>query len=61
MSTSKAFRNDCASALKQYSMEIREYPHSRSYEAIKTLAQYRGYQVGLEMVEAFQVIRKIER
>ena len=48
-------------ALKQYSMEIREYPHSRSYEAIKTLAQYRGYQVGLEMVEAFQVIRKIER
>lgn len=48
-------------ALKQYSTEIREYPHSRSYEAIKTLAKYRGYQVGLEMVEAFQVIRKIER
>ena len=48
-------------ALKQYSTEIREFPHSRSYEAIKSLAQYRGYQVGLEMVEAFQLIRKIER
>ena len=48
-------------ALKQYSTEIREFPHSRSYEAIKSLAHYRGYQVGLEMVEAFQLIRKIER
>ena len=40
---------------------MRNYPHSRSYEAIHNLARYRGNQVGLEYAEAFEVIRKIER
>ena len=47
-------------ALKSYSEEMRDYPHSRSYEAIENLAKLRGNQVGLNMAEAFQIIRKIE-
>ncbi len=46
-------------ALQAYGEEMREYPHSRSIEAIKNLAKIRGNQVGLHMAEAFQVIRKI--
>ena len=30
------------SALKAYSSEIRDYPHSRSFEAIENLAKIRG-------------------
>ena len=48
------------SALEAYSKEIRDYPHSRSLEAIKNLAKIRGNQNGLRMAEAFQIIRKIE-
>ena len=47
-------------ALTCYNAEMRKYPHSRSIEAIKNLARYRGNQVGLNLCEAFQVIRKIE-
>ena len=38
---------------------MREYPHSRSIDAVKNLATIRGNQVGLAMAESFQVIRKI--
>ena len=48
------------SALKAYSSEIKDYPHSRSFEAIENLAKIRGNQNGLIMAEAFQIIRKIE-
>ena len=37
-----------------------DYPHSRSIEVIKNLAKLRGNQVGCDMAEAFEVIRKIE-
>lgn len=47
-------------ALIAYSDEMREFPHSRSIEAIKNLAKLRGNQVGLHLAEAFQVIRKLE-
>lgn len=47
-------------ALKYYDSEMREYPHSRSYEAIKILAQYRGITVGKKFVEAFAIGRIIE-
>ena len=36
------------------------YPHTRSIESIKNLAKWRGNQVGLDLAEAFQVIRKID-
>ena len=38
-----------------------EYPNSRSINKIKNLAEYRGSQCGLEMAEAFEIIRKIDR
>jgi LmbE family N-acetylglucosaminyl deacetylase len=47
-------------ALKAYSAEMRDYPHSRSIEGIKNLANLRGNQIGYELAEAFEVIRKIE-
>ena len=46
-------------ALGAYDGEIKSYPHSRSMQAIKNLAHLRGNQVGIDMAEAFQMIRKI--
>ena len=48
-------------ALKKYHLEMRNYPHSRSFEAVENLAKYRGNQVGLHYAESFQVIKKIVR
>jgi len=47
-------------ALKEYEAEMREAPHSRSFQGLETLAKYRGFQSGLEMAEAFQILRRIE-
>ena len=47
-------------ALKTYMEEMREYPHSRSIQGIKNLANLRGNQVGYDFAEAFEVIRKLE-
>ena len=47
-------------ALKAYQSELREFPHSRSLDSIKFLAKLRGSQVGLNMAEAFEIIRKID-
>lgn len=47
-------------ALLCYKDEIRPYPNSRSMKAIKNLAKIRGNQIGLEMAEAFTLIRKVE-
>ena len=51
--------DDKEEALLAYKEELRCFPHSRSLEGIKNLAKLRGNQVGLEMAEAFQIIRKI--
>ena len=48
-------------ALKEYSMEMREPPHTRSFDGLENLAKYRGHQVGLPYAEAFEIIRKVER
>lgn len=48
-------------ALAAYCAEMRQYPHSRSVQAIKNLTRIRGNQVGLEFAEAFEVVRRIER
>lgn len=48
-------------ALKFYDLEMREKPHSRSYERIKTLAEYRGAESGINLAEAFEVVRRIIR
>ena len=51
---------DKEEALKAYSEEMRLFPHTRSVEGIKNLAQARGNQVGYSYAEAFEVIRKLE-
>ena len=48
-------------ALKEYSMEMQQPPHSRSFEGLENLAKYRGNQVGLFYAEAFEIVRKVER
>ncbi len=47
--------------LKIYSDEIRDYPHPRSAEGVKILAQYRGIESGFRYAEAFQIIRLLNR
>lgn len=46
-------------ALHLYDSEMREYPHSRSYEAVEYLAKYRGFTVGKYFAEAFELCRYI--
>ena len=55
----KKFWKKKKDSLEVYKDELRKYPHSRSIKAIKNLSMYRGSQVGMEMVESFEVIRKI--
>jgi len=45
--------------LKNYQDELRPYPHPRSAEGVKILAQYRGIEVGYRFAEAFQIIRSL--
>ena len=46
-------------AIKAYGLEMRNKPHSRSIEHLEILAQHRGYSVGVEFAEAFEVYRII--
>ena len=43
-------------ALAEYKGVMRPYPHPRSNEAIKSLAAYRGAQVGRNYAEAFECV-----
>ena len=45
---------------KCYSEEMREYPHTRSYENIENLMKVWGSEVGLEYAEKFELIREIK-
>jgi LmbE family N-acetylglucosaminyl deacetylase len=45
--------NNKIKAIGLYDGEIREFPHSRSADGIKTLSQYRGMQVGVNYAEAY--------
>ena len=44
-------------ALRCYKTEKRRYPHPRSDEALKILAQKRGIEIGFEYAEAFMILR----
>ena len=46
-------------AMESYEFEKRSYPHPRSPEALKILAQRWGVVIGVEYAEAFQLIRYI--
>lgn len=45
-------------ALSKYKGVMRDYPHPRSYEALKGLAAYRGCQAGCNYAEAFECVFK---
>ena len=47
-------------ALQCYTSEMREYPHSRSFDGVRIQAQHRGLESGLKFVEAFRLIRKFD-
>jgi len=49
------------SAIKAYGSELRTFPHARSIEAIRALANYRGVSVGIKAAEAFKVERLISK
>ena len=46
-------------AFKMYESEVEKFPHSRSIEALESLASLRGMESGLIKAEAFHLIRKI--
>ncbi|EJN12822.1 putative LmbE-like protein [Bradyrhizobium sp. YR681] len=48
-------------ALQAYAQEMRDFPHARSYEALRALAVVRGAGVGLPSAEAFVTLRSIVR
>jgi LmbE family N-acetylglucosaminyl deacetylase len=46
-------------ALEAYAEEMREAPHSRSMKHVEVLARHRGYSIGIDAAEAFEVYRII--
>ena len=46
-------------ALVAYASEMRPWPHARSLEALEHLARWRGAQVGVEVAEAFCLLRQL--
>lgn len=47
-------------AMEVYESEARPFPHPRSPEALRALAQVRGAAAGLEAAEAFELVRLID-
>lgn len=47
-------------ALKAYNDEMRDSPHSRSFEHVKTLGKHRGHSVGVKYAEAFMAYRIVK-
>lgn len=54
------YLEDKLKAMQCYKSELKEYPHPRSLEGIKILAQKRGMEVGKKYAEAFVLIREIK-
>src|SRR5699024_9511644 len=50
---------DKLTALQSYDVEMRPFPHPRSYEGIEYLAKLRGMTVGIEYAEAFERVRRV--
>lgn len=48
-------------AMEQYEFERRQYPHPRSPEALRILAQRHGIRVGSSLAEAFLLVRSIQK
>ena len=48
-------------ALEEYALEIRQWPHARSIQAVQALAKWRGSSIGVNAAEAFMLARYIMR
>ena len=48
-------------ALKVYDIEMRDYPHTRSYKNLLNLTKVWGSEVGLEHAEKFELIRELKK
>ncbi len=46
-------------SLRFYDVEMRPFPHPRSYDGIRYLARVRGMTVGVEFAESFEIIRRV--
>lgn len=46
-------------ALQSYESEMREFPHPRSFKAVRALAEWRGATVGVPAAEAFVLGRRL--
>lgn len=46
-------------SLQFYDVEMKPFPHPRSYKGVEHLAQVRGMTVGVEYAEAFEIIRRV--
>lgn len=46
-------------AMAAYKTELRKYPHPRSVEGVRILAELRGIEVGLQFAEAFHLVRSL--
>jgi N-acetylglucosamine malate deacetylase 1 len=51
--------NTKLAALECYASEMRDFPHARSYRAVKALSEWRGATVGVNNAEAFETGRRI--
>ena len=47
-------------AMSIYETEIREFPHPRSIEALRTRAAYWGSVIGVKAAESFMLAREIQ-
>ncbi|WP_127578794.1 PIG-L deacetylase family protein [Paenibacillus koleovorans] len=50
---------DKLEALRHYDVEMRPFPHPRSYEGVEYLARVRGMTVGVPYGEAFEIVRRV--
>ena len=47
-------------AMSCYKTELKEFPHPRSLEGLRLIAEERGLSVGLKAVEAFRLVREVQ-
>ena len=47
-------------ALEIYKSEMRDWPHARSIDGVRSLAMWRGASIGCEYAEAFMLVRNYE-
>ncbi len=52
--------NEKIKAMSCYKTQLKEYPHPRSIEGLKILAQKRGMEAGIDYAEAFMLLREIK-